>query len=169
MPKAIYGYVATEFGGKIYVAGGFDSSNNYSYQFYCYDPSTNLWTEKSYINGDKTNPALAKTKHHLYAFGNNKTVHQYDLTRDIWTMVGVIAFHVISFPLRNLLKYLFSEIQLGRFENLPSINYTIEHCGQLYALCANGDFEIINIGAKCTVTQLQKLTLQNSPWYLFIH
>lgn len=86
MPKAVSGYAAIEFDGKIYVTGGSDGTN-YSHQFYCYDPNANLWFEKSYINGDRQNPAFGKTHQNLYAFGSNKTVHQYDIARDIWTMV----------------------------------------------------------------------------------
>lgn len=112
MPKAVSGYAATEFDGKIYVTGEYDdaTTENYSYGFYCYDPNANLWFEKSYINGDKKNPAFGKTKHSLYAFGANKTLHQYDIARNIWTMVcrmsrGMVFydFMIYSFCSRTII------------------------------------------------------------------
>lgn len=117
-PKAIRDYVATEFNGKIYVTGGIDGSNNYSHQLYCYDPNTNLWTEKcTLFSINSKNPAFITTKHSLYAVGNNKAVYQYDATRDIWTVVSVMPFYVYIFAyilsVTNYSIIFFPQFRLG--------------------------------------------------------
>lgn len=74
----------------------------------------------------------------------------------------------ILFAAEQSFEFHFSKFQIGRFDSpLLDIQQTEEHCGLQYVLRENGEFGVINIGAKRIVTPLQKATGALSP-YLFI-
>lgn len=87
MTEARSNYAATEFKGKIYVAGGKSGDGSVLASVECYDVNENKWTEVSKMNHPRFDFALVAANDFLYAIGCDKTIERYDPLADIWTVV----------------------------------------------------------------------------------
>ena len=116
--------------GKSYFVGGYapvssTGAARYSYQFYEYDPITNVWTEKAYYPGGSKYSMIAEGyKNEVYAgFGRNAsgrsmTFYKYTPASNTWTplalptygaytaSINTNGFHASSFVIGDYLYML---------------------------------------------------------------
>lgn len=78
---------AVELNGLIYVSGNIDPSEEYSSNFWCYDPNRNLWTEKSHTNLDERDIVLCKTKQSIFICNHHVGLLKYDVALNRWSKV----------------------------------------------------------------------------------
>lgn len=76
-----------EINGNFYIAGGFEYGSNPSNAILCFQPNTNRWTEKTYLNGEIRNIQLSKSNELLYVVVNTRRLHTYDTVKDLWLEV----------------------------------------------------------------------------------
>lgn len=135
MPSGCFNYVAIDFNGKIYVAGGCDFIGEYEHIFHCYDPTSDSWSVKATFETPKQ-PWLAKTNEFLYAIGTDWTIHQYDANQDEWT--------------KNF-----------NFDCIGEITGSINYHNTIYILCCEGNHEFLKMGDKCDFIRLKSTKSSN--------
>jgi N-acetylneuraminic acid mutarotase len=93
LPERIQEHHAAVYRGRIYVAGGLDSTGQTTAVVYRFDPNTSAWTRLSDLPGPRHHMPLVVVADTLYAFGGfsdrrftpESTVWAYDERTDTWT------------------------------------------------------------------------------------
>lgn len=132
MPLELRDCFAIEMDKFIYVAGGFDNNGGRSNRVYCFDETKNSshgipWTLKTFANGRINNVVLAKSEGKLYFMINNKHIHTYDPSQNIWTKVNQSQI-TIQWFLNS-----FRSFQIGSFAQSTDVFQIVDYFGQLYA------------------------------------
>ncbi|XP_054158202.1 kelch-like protein diablo [Oppia nitens] len=103
-PMANMSYTRGYFGSaifmdKIYVCGGYNSSNEKTCE--TYDPLTNQWTQIASMLSDRDNFQLITFNQQLYAmggvFGKPETVEIYDYKSNQWSYSQSLPIHAYDF------------------------------------------------------------------------
>lgn len=81
---------ATALNGKIYVAGGNNSTGTTTNTAHCYDPVTNQWTSLTNIPGSRRSASLVTYNNTIWLFGGYSgstdigTLHYYNFSNNTW-------------------------------------------------------------------------------------
>lgn len=78
---------AVEMDGLIFITGKIEKTQNYASNFWCYDPSENVWTAKAHTNLDKRGLELFKSLGSICVCKTGVGFVKYDLATNRWTKV----------------------------------------------------------------------------------
>lgn len=78
---------AIELDGLIYVVGTIERTQNFATNFWCYDPKTNVWTEKANNNCIKEPIDLIKFDESICICDGDVGLMKYDKALNGWTEV----------------------------------------------------------------------------------
>lgn len=90
MPRRLWGCIAIELKGQIYVAGGNDADCRFSNVIYRFQPDDyhgGKWEELTYLHESNGPILLAKSDEILYAIIRGSTIHGYDTKTNKWMKV----------------------------------------------------------------------------------
>lgn len=87
MPQRMGRLSVIELDGLIYVAGEIVETENYTSNFWCYDPNRDDWTEKAHTNLDKERIVLVKSHHSICICMTKVGFVKYDVAMNRWTKV----------------------------------------------------------------------------------
>jgi hypothetical protein len=87
MPTGLSDFPGATYNNKIYTFGGYGtSSSDVKNYVYCYDPSTDAWTQKANMPTARWGPIAIEFNGLIYVFGGTASVNQvYDPTSDTWS------------------------------------------------------------------------------------
>lgn len=84
LPYLMKNLSAVELNGLIYVAGAIEGTTNYTSNFWCYDPTENVWTEKPHTCIDDQEIILRKVKQSIFICNHFMI---YDVSLNRWKKV----------------------------------------------------------------------------------
>lgn len=87
MPTARSHFAAATMNGKIYVAGGWDSSGRALSNVECYDPINDAWSVKGPMKYARRNFSIVELNGKMYAIGFERHIERYDPNKNEWTVV----------------------------------------------------------------------------------
>lgn len=124
-----YWHSQVVYNGKLYVFGGYDSSDNTLGDLWCYDPTDDSWTQLTSGATPRYGHSAAVINDTMYIFGGNKLprlndLWAYDLVNDSWAEIsttggpGVRTAHKATAA--GGLMYIFGGYNNGRLNDFWS-------------------------------------------------